>query len=244
MLVTLVEMQSGTVANNLAFVEYDSALINTDHGPKLVVQEVLPAMFDVFREPDPVANRDGGLVNLEGGKVEIAGLLLNTADGAAASTGASSPGTIVLANSTISVSGLLANGLLVSGSGSSISIFNSNVVSSLGNGALVENGANLTLTGSNLTALVHGIVAAGGTVNTPNSILVSGGNVTTVLGDAFRVLNGVSNITVNNGATVTGTTALLRVLIPKPGLRCHRCAGSACAGPAARQERHHLRRLV
>jgi uncharacterized protein YcbX len=31
---------------------------------------------------------------------------------------------------------------------------------------------------------------------------------------------------------------------PQPGLRRNRCAGSACAGPAARQERHHLRRLV
>src|SRR5215472_13053502 len=163
---------------------------------------------------------NGGIIAANGISVTTTGglgLLLNTADGAAASTGSSGPGTIMLANSTISANGLLANGLLVSGSGSSISVFNSNVVSSLGNGALVENGANLTLTGSNLTALVHGIVAAGGTVNTPNSILVSGGNVITVLGDAFRILNGVSNITVNNGATVTGTTALLRVLDPPDG---------------------------
>src|SRR5215469_10427998 len=62
---SLVQMQSGTVANNLAFVEYDPALINTDHGPKFVVQEVLPAMFDVFREPDPVANRDINILALE-----------------------------------------------------------------------------------------------------------------------------------------------------------------------------------
>src|SRR5271166_810483 len=104
------------------------------------------------------------------------GLLLNTADGAAASTGSSGPGTIVLQNSTISANGLGANGLFVSGAGSSISIVNSNIVSSQGDGALVENGANLTLSGSSLTALIHGIVTAGGTVNTPNSILVSGGN--------------------------------------------------------------------
>src|SRR5271166_3439433 len=145
------------------------------------------------------------------------GLLLNTADGAAASTGSSGPGTIVLQNSTISANGLGANGLSVSGAGSSISIVNSNVVSSLGNGAFVEYGANLTVAGSSLTALVHGIVTAGGTVNTPNSILVSGGNVITVLGDAFQVRNGVTNITVNNGAAVTGTTALLRVLDPPGG---------------------------
>src|SRR5215469_2502614 len=62
---SLVEMQSGAAANNLAFVEYDPALINTDHGPNLVVQEVLPAMLHVFREPDPVANRDVNILPLE-----------------------------------------------------------------------------------------------------------------------------------------------------------------------------------
>ncbi|HYY27993.1 MAG TPA: autotransporter outer membrane beta-barrel domain-containing protein, partial [Chthoniobacterales bacterium] len=114
----------------------------------------------------------------------------------------------------ITANGLGANGLSVSGAGSIISLSNSNIVSSQGNGALVENGANLTLTGSSLTALIHGIVAAGGTLNTPNTILVSGGSLTTVYGDAFQVLNGVTDITVNNGATVSGTTALLRVLDP------------------------------
>src|SRR5271157_1687554 len=155
------------------------------------------------------------------------GLLLNTADGAAASTGSSGPGTIMLQNSTISANGLGANGLFVSGAGSSISIVNSNIVSSQGDGALVENGANLTLSGSSLTALVHGIVTAGGTASTPNSILISGGNVITVLGDAFQVRNGVTNITVNNGATVTGTTALFRVLDPPGGTAANLTASHA-----------------
>jgi outer membrane autotransporter protein len=149
-------------------------------------------------------------VTTSGGRIP----LLNTADGAAALTGPAGPGTIDLVNSTIEANGLGANGLSVSGVGSTISLSNSNIVSSQGNGALVENGANLTLSGSSLTALIHGIVAAGGTLNTPNSILVSGGSLTTVFGDAFQVLNGVTDITVNNGATVTGTTALLRVLDP------------------------------
>jgi outer membrane autotransporter protein len=165
-----------------------------------------------------------GLLASNGGNIAGSGIsvttsgglipLLNTADGAAALTGPAGPGTINLANSTIEADGLGANGLFVSGAGSTISIANSNIVSSQGNGARVENGANLTLSGSSLTALIHGIVAAGGTLNTPNSILVSGGSLTTVFGDAFQVLNGVTNITVNNGATVTGTTALLRVLDP------------------------------
>jgi hypothetical protein len=47
-------MQSGHIANSLAFIDYDFAIINTDHGPELVVNELLPAVFDVFRESDPV----------------------------------------------------------------------------------------------------------------------------------------------------------------------------------------------
>jgi len=54
---SLVDMQSGAVANDLAFVQYDLALINADYGPQLVVEELLPSVFDVFREPDPVADQ-------------------------------------------------------------------------------------------------------------------------------------------------------------------------------------------
>ena len=139
--------------------------------------------------PGTVINTSGngsyGLFALSGGNITGDGinvtttgrpdLLLNTADGAAALTGTSGPATITLQNSAISANGLGANGLFVSGAGSSISLINSNVVSSLGNGALVDNGANLTLTGSTTTALIHGIVATRGSVATPNSILLSGG---------------------------------------------------------------------
>jgi len=44
----LVEMQGGPSANNLAFIEYDLVIINADHGPDLVIEELLPAVFDVF----------------------------------------------------------------------------------------------------------------------------------------------------------------------------------------------------
>jgi hypothetical protein len=53
---SLVEMQSGPIANNLAFIEYDLAIINADHGPELVIEELLSVVFDVFRESDPVAD--------------------------------------------------------------------------------------------------------------------------------------------------------------------------------------------
>jgi len=55
---SLVDMQSGAIANDLAFVEYDLALFNSDYGAQLVIQELLPAVFDVFRKPDPVADRE------------------------------------------------------------------------------------------------------------------------------------------------------------------------------------------
>src|SRR5262249_54386251 len=73
----------------------------------------------------------------------------------AALLGPTGPGTIFLQNSTVTANGLGANGLFISGAGSSISLINSNVVSSRGNGALVDNGASLTLAGATITALIH-----------------------------------------------------------------------------------------
>jgi outer membrane autotransporter protein len=153
-----------------------------------------------------------GLLATNGGQISAAGVNISTqgviAYGALAQTGS----VITLQNSNITVNGLGTNGLFVSGAGSSISLTNSNVLSTQGSGASVDNGASLTLSGSSLTALVHGIVATRGTASAPNSIVVSGGNLITVLGDAFQVQNGATNITVSNGASVTGNSALLRVL--------------------------------
>src|ERR1700720_3837403 len=58
-------MQSGPLANKLAFIECDLALIDADHGPELVIEELLPAVFDVFRESDPVADCQHDLLSLE-----------------------------------------------------------------------------------------------------------------------------------------------------------------------------------
>ncbi len=155
-----------------------------------------------------------GLLATAGGQITAAGIDISTqgaiAHGALAETG----GIITVQNSTITVNGPDANGLSVSGPGSRIALNNSNVVSTQGNGASVDSGASLTLSGSSLTALFHGIVATGGTSVVPNSIVFSSGNLTTVLGDAFQVQSGVTNITVNGGATVAGNSSLLRVLDP------------------------------
>jgi hypothetical protein len=62
---SLVDMQGLAVANNLAFVEYDLPFIDSDQGPHLVVEELLPAVFDVFREPDTVTDRERDLLPLE-----------------------------------------------------------------------------------------------------------------------------------------------------------------------------------
>jgi hypothetical protein len=55
---SLIEMKTGAVANNLAFIEYDLAIINADHGPELVIDELLPVVFDIFvnRIQSPIGN--------------------------------------------------------------------------------------------------------------------------------------------------------------------------------------------
>jgi hypothetical protein len=47
------------------FVENDLAIITADHGPQLVIEELLPAVFDIFRESDPVADCQRDLLWLE-----------------------------------------------------------------------------------------------------------------------------------------------------------------------------------
>jgi hypothetical protein len=61
----MLEMQNHPIANNLAFIEYDLTIINADHGPELVIDELLPAVFDDFRESDPVADCQRDLLSLE-----------------------------------------------------------------------------------------------------------------------------------------------------------------------------------
>ena len=36
---SLVEMQSGPIANNFAFIEYDLVIINAEHGPDLAIED-------------------------------------------------------------------------------------------------------------------------------------------------------------------------------------------------------------
>ena len=174
---------------------------------------------------------DGGSVVLDNGKIEIVGdnsfglfadngkifgtnLTIATSGRGAAGAEADNGGSIQLNGGSITTAGVNAYGAFASGAGSSIAFTNSDVLSSQGSGASVDNGARLTLAGSSLTALVHGIVATRGSADAPNSIVVSGGNLITVFGDAFQVQNGAANITVINSATVTGNSALLRVLDP------------------------------
>jgi outer membrane autotransporter protein len=231
----LIEINGGTISTQG---DNESGLLATDHGkiaaggmtvttsgldaygafaqrgrtltlnPGSVIQTSGKGSYGIFAANGGSITGNGVNVTTSGGL----GVLLNTADGAAASTDILGPGTITLQNSAVTVAGPGANGLFVSGAGSSIALTNSIVLSLLGNGASVNGGGRLTLSNSILTALNHGVVAAGGTAGAPNSVTVSGGSLTTVLGDAFQVQNGATNITVNGGATVTGDSALLRVL--------------------------------
>jgi hypothetical protein len=52
-------------ANNLAFIEYYLAVINADHGPELVIEELLPAVFDVFSESDSIADCQRNFLSLK-----------------------------------------------------------------------------------------------------------------------------------------------------------------------------------
>lgn len=151
---------------------------------------------------------DGAGSRIVATNLRLEGLGLGVTSGVEASNG----GFIELKDASLTVGGEGGYALTSSGPGSAIDVFNSSIVSTLGSGALVENSASLTLVDSSVTALIHGIVATAGTFGAPNSIVVRGGTVSTVLGDAFQVQSGVTNITVSNGATITGNSALLRVL--------------------------------
>jgi outer membrane autotransporter protein len=159
-------------------------------------------------------NADGLHVFDAHSKIFGTNLTIATSGLGAAGAEADNGGLIRLNGGSITTAGVNAYGAFASGAGSSIAISNSDVLSSKGSGASVDNGARLALAGSTLTALLHGIVATGGTANAPNLIAVSGGNLITVFGDEFQVQNGAANIIVGNGATVTGNSALLRVLDP------------------------------
>jgi hypothetical protein len=105
---------------------------------------------------------DGGLVTLDGGKIEIVGnnsvglfadngkifgtnLTVATLGRGAAGAEADNGGSIRLNGSSITTAGINAYGASVSGAGSSIAFTNSDVLSSQGSGASVDNGARLSM---------------------------------------------------------------------------------------------------
>jgi hypothetical protein len=45
---SLVQMQSGPIANNLAYIEYDLVIANVDHAPELVVETVADCRRDLL----------------------------------------------------------------------------------------------------------------------------------------------------------------------------------------------------
>jgi hypothetical protein len=46
---SLIDMQGGAIANNLARVEYDLALINADYSPQFVVEELKESKIALWR---------------------------------------------------------------------------------------------------------------------------------------------------------------------------------------------------
>src|SRR5258708_7984265 len=122
-------------------------------------------------------NADGLHVFDGHSKIFGTNLTIATSGRGAAGAEADNGGSIQVNGRSITTAVVKADGAFSSGAGSRIAFNNSNVLSSQGSGASVDNGASLTLTGSSLTALLHGIVATGGTANAPNLIVIRGGNL-------------------------------------------------------------------
>jgi outer membrane autotransporter protein len=201
----------------------DGSLVTLDGGKIEIVGD---NSFGLFADNGTISAKGPLTISMKGvdshgvearrtGKIFGTNLTIATSGPGGAGAEADIGGSIRLNGGSITTTGVNAYGASVSGIASRIALTNSDVLSSHGSGAFVGDGASLTLTESSMTALLHGIVATGGTANAPDSIVINGGNLITVFGDAFQVQNGVANITVGNSATITGNSSLLRVLDPQ-----------------------------
>ncbi|RQR39338.1 autotransporter outer membrane beta-barrel domain-containing protein [Burkholderia sp. Bp9143] len=114
-----------------------------------------------------------------------------------------------LSGTTLSAAGTAADGL-VAQNGARIGDTGSSIASAAGNGATVDSGGVLALTGTTLKGATAGVMstdtlATGAT----NSVLVDGGSVASVAGPAFAARGGTVDIAVRNGTVVTAGNGTL-----------------------------------
>ncbi|RQR51800.1 autotransporter outer membrane beta-barrel domain-containing protein [Burkholderia sp. Bp9140] len=116
---------------------------------------------------------------------------------------AGSGATAWLSGAQVSTAGAAADGL-VARNGGRIGDTRSSIASAAGNGATVDGGGVLALTGTTLKGATAGVLstdtlATGAT----SSVLVDGGSVASVAGPAFAARGGTVDIAVRNGTVVT-----------------------------------------
>ncbi|WP_175686926.1 autotransporter outer membrane beta-barrel domain-containing protein [Burkholderia anthina] len=122
---------------------------------------------------------------------------------------ADSGATVLLSGAKLATTGAAADGL-VARNGGRIGDTGSSIASMAGNGATVDGGGVLALTGTTLKGATAGVLstdtlATGAT----SSVLVDGGSVASVAGPAFAARGGTVDIAVRNGTVVTAGNGTL-----------------------------------
>ncbi|KUY91486.1 MULTISPECIES: autotransporter outer membrane beta-barrel domain-containing protein [unclassified Burkholderia] len=122
---------------------------------------------------------------------------------------AGSGATALLSGAKVSTAGTAADGL-VARNGGRIGDTGSSIASAAGNGATVDGGGVLALTGTTLKGATAGVLstdtlATGAT----SAVLVDGGSVASVAGPAFAARGGTVDIAVRNGTVVTAGNGTL-----------------------------------
>ncbi|KUZ15025.1 autotransporter outer membrane beta-barrel domain-containing protein [Burkholderia diffusa] len=122
---------------------------------------------------------------------------------------AGSGATALLSGAKVSTAGASADGV-VAQNGGRIGDTSSSIASAAGNGATVDGGGVLALTGTTLKGATAGVLstdtlATGAT----SAVLVDGGSVASVAGPAFAARGGTVDIAVRNGTVVTAGNGTL-----------------------------------
>ncbi|MBM2766041.1 autotransporter outer membrane beta-barrel domain-containing protein [Burkholderia anthina] len=122
---------------------------------------------------------------------------------------ADSGATALLSGTKLSTTGAAADGL-VAQNGGRIGDTGSSIASTAGNGATVDGGGVLALTGTTLKGATAGVLSTDtSATGATSSVLVDGGSVASVAGPAFAARGGTVDIAVRNGTVVTAGNGTL-----------------------------------
>ncbi|AOK03556.1 hypothetical protein WK25_03230 [Burkholderia latens] len=154
-------------------------------------------------------NARGFFVTGADATLSIDGSTIATTGAGAHAVVAGSGATALLSGAKLSTAGAAADGL-VAQNGGRIGDAGSSIASAAGNGARVDGGGVLALTGTTLNGATAGVLgtdtlATGAT----STVLVDGGSVASVAGPAFAARGGVIDIAVRNGTVVTAGNGTL-----------------------------------